>query len=82
MAEVTSYTDKDSFIIEVKLDEKDDRVCDYCNILLVAYDEKQEKLVCVENCYSTAYGLMCEKCIGSIEALKSYRKDEEYEEII
>jgi len=80
MAEVNSYETDKEFIIEVKLDEKDDRVCDYCNKLLVAYDEQQEKLVCVENCFSTAYGLMCEKCKGSIEALKTYTKGEEYKE--
>lgn len=80
MAEVNSYETENEFIIEVKLDEKDDRVCDYCNKLLVAYDEKQEKLVCVENCHSTAYGLLCDKCKGSIETFRSYNKGEEYKE--
>lgn len=80
MAEVNEYTTKDSFIIEVKLNEKDDRVCDYCNRLLVSYDEQKEKLICVENCYSTNYGLLCEKCRGNIDFLQDYRKDEEYRE--
>jgi len=80
MAEINDYETENEFIIEVKLDEKDDRVCDYCNKLLVVYDEKQKKLICVENCFSTAYGLMCEECRSDIEALKAYRKDEEYRE--
>ena len=67
MAEVKSYDTKDGFIIEIKLDETDDRICDYCNMLLVQYNRERKKLICLQNCYTTAYGLMCETCKGNIE---------------
>jgi len=81
MAEVREFSNDKEVIIQVKLDEKDTRVCDYCNKTLVTYDEKQKKLICVENCYSTYYGLLCEGCIGNIEAIKSFKKQEQYIEI-
>ena len=57
------------FIIHVKLQDGDPRVCDYCNKLLV-----DEEGITVEECHSTDYGLMCKGCLGSIKPIGSYRQ--------
>lgn len=57
------------FIIHVRLQEGDPRVCDYCNKLLV-----DEEGATVKECFSTDYGLMCRGCLGSIKPLNSYMK--------
>lgn len=57
----------DEFIIFVRLQEGDPRVCDYCNKLLV-----NEEGVTIEKCHSTDYGLMCKSCIGTIEPITSH----------
>jgi hypothetical protein len=59
------------FIIRVELDPGDPRVCDYCNRLLVDEDAKV-----VEDCHSTDWGLMCSKCLGSIEPISSHKQGE------
>ena len=65
-------------VIEVKLGDEDPRVCDYCDKLLVSYNDELKKLICVEDCFCTDYGLVCEKCKSDIPALKAYKKDTEY----
>jgi len=57
------------FVIHVRLQDGDPRVCDYCNTLLV-----DEKGIAVEDCFSTGYGLMCRKCLGSIKPLSSHKQ--------
>ena len=57
------------FIIRVELDPGDPRVCDYCNRLLVDEDAR-----CVEDCHSTEYGLVCNRCLGSIESISSHKQ--------
>lgn len=57
----------DEFIIFVRLQDGDPRVCDYCNRLLVDEDS-----VTVEECHSTDYGLMCKGCLGTIRPISSY----------
>jgi hypothetical protein len=57
------------FIIRVELDPGEPRVCDYCNKILV-----DEDAACVEDCYSTDYGLMCSKCLGTIDPISSHKK--------
>ncbi|MCP4649624.1 MAG: hypothetical protein GY853_06035 [PVC group bacterium] len=57
------------FIIFVRLDDGEPRVCDYCNTLLV-----NEKGVTAEECFSTDYGLMCLSCLGGIRPLLSYQR--------
>jgi hypothetical protein len=61
--------DDNPFIIKVTLQEGDPRVCDYCNKFLV-----DEEGVAVEDCFSTEYGLMCKKCLGTIKPLSSHRQ--------
>ncbi len=63
--------DEKPFVIHVRLEEGDPRVCDYCNDLLV-----DEEGVAVEDCFSTDYGLMCRRCLGSIEALSAHKQGE------
>ena len=60
---------KPDFIIKVELDPGDPRVCDYCNRFLVDHEAKV-----VENCFSTEYGLMCSKCLGTIESISSHKQ--------
>ena len=55
------------WIVHVRLQDGDPRVCDYCNKLLV-----DEEGVTVEECHTTDYGLMCKSCLGSIEPMRSY----------
>ena len=57
----------DEAVIEVKLSEGDPRVCDYCNDVLV--DEKGTR---VRKTHLTDYGLMCERCLGSMKPLATY----------
>ena len=57
----------DEAVIEVKLAEGDPRVCDYCNDVLV-----DEKGTTVRKIHLTDYGLMCDKCVGSIEPVATY----------
>ena len=57
------------FIIRVELDPGEPRVCDYCNRMLVDEDAR-----CVEECYSTDYGLMCPKCLGTIDTISTHKK--------
>ena len=59
------------FIIRVELDPGDPRVCDYCNKLLVDHEA-----TVVEDCCSTEYGLMCSRCLGSIEPISSHKQGE------
>jgi len=59
----------DEFIIVVRLQDGDPRVCDYCNRLLVDEDG-----VTVEECHTTDYGLMCKSCLGTIEPISSYEE--------
>ncbi|MDD5773243.1 MAG: hypothetical protein PHX78_07240 [bacterium] len=60
------------FVIEVRLDEGDPRVCDYCNKFLV-----NEHGITEEECFSTDYGLMCKKCLGKINPLTSHQPGED-----
>lgn len=55
------------FIIYVRLQDGDPRVCDYCNTLLVDEDG-----LTVKECHCTDYGLMCNKCLGDIKPISSY----------
>ena len=55
------------FIIKVELKDGDPRVCDYCAMFLV-----DEEGIAVEDCFSTDYGLMCRKCLGTIEPISSH----------
>lgn len=57
------------FIIHVRLEDGDPRVCDYCDRLLV-----DEEGIAVEDCFSTDYGLMCRKCLGRIKPISSHRQ--------
>lgn len=57
------------FIIHVRLQDGDPRVCDYCNKLLV-----DEEGITVEECHSTDYGLMCKSCLRSIKPISSYEQ--------
>ena len=72
-------------VIMVTLDETDPRVCDYCNELLVSYDEDEQsptfhKLVAVKRCHSTDYGLMCDECKGKeIEAFRTWEAGQTYD---
>lgn len=59
------------YIIEVRLEPGDPRVCDYCNKLLVDHEAKV-----VEDCFSTEYGLVCSKCLGSIPPISSHKEGE------
>ena len=59
--------ENNEFIIHVRLEDGDPRVCDYCNKLLV-----DEEGIAVEQCHSTDYGLMCKGCLGDIEPISSY----------
>lgn len=61
--------DDKPFIIEVRLEDGDPRVCDYCNDLLV-----DDRGIAVEDCFSTEYGLMCKECLGTIEPLSSHKQ--------
>ncbi len=58
---------EEPFIIHVRLQDGDPRVCDYCNKLLV-----DEEGIAVDKCFSTAYGLMCRGCLGSIKPISSH----------
>ncbi|MFH1287989.1 MAG: hypothetical protein ABII25_04755 [bacterium] len=60
------------FIIRVKLEDGDPRVCDYCNKFLV-----NEEGIAEEKCFSTEYGLMCKECIGTIEPITSHIQGED-----
>ena len=62
---------EDVFIIRVKLNDGDPRVCDYCNKFLV-----NEEGIAEEKCFSTEYGLMCRECLGSIEPITYYDQGE------
>jgi hypothetical protein len=55
------------WIVHVRLEDGDPRVCDYCNKLLV-----DEAGITAEDCFSTDYGLMCTGCLGDIEPIRSY----------
>jgi hypothetical protein len=70
-------------VIAVVLDPEDTRVCDYCNDVLISWDvderqpngtikEGKNALVVRRRCHSTDYGLMCDRCRGDIEALKTF----------
>ena len=70
-------------IIEVRLEPDDDRVCDFCvtNETLASYDSQQKKLICLENCYVTERGLMCQSCrntLKDIPVIVSFKEGEEY----
>ena len=58
------------FIIHVRLQDGDPRVCDYCNKLLV-----DEEGITIEECHSTEYGLMCRGCLGSIKPISSHKTE-------
>jgi hypothetical protein len=60
---------KPDFIIRVELGPGDPRVCDYCNKLLVDHEAKV-----VEECHSTEYGLVCNRCLGTIPPISSHRQ--------
>jgi len=64
--------DERPFVIHVRLQDGDPRVCDYCNDLLVGEDG-----LAVEDCFSTDYGLMCKECLGSIEPLTTHKQGED-----
>jgi len=55
------------FIIHVRLDDGDPRVCDYCNKLLVGEDG-----LTVASCHSTDHGLVCDKCLAGMTPFSSY----------
>ena len=57
------------FMIHVRLYDGDPRVCDYCNRLLV-----NEQAVAVKDCHSTDYGLMCNRCLGTIKPISSHKQ--------
>ena len=84
MGEIREYEDADfGHVIEIRLDNTDERVCDFCvtNASLAHYDEKLKKLICLENCYVTERGLMCQSCkekLKDIPVLVFFRKGEEY----
>jgi len=59
------------YVIKVKLEPGDIRVCDYCNKILV--DGEAEV---VKECHSTEYGLMCNNCLGSIQPITSHKAGE------
>lgn len=61
------------FVIEVRLEEGDPRVCDYCSKFLV-----NEQGIAEEECFSTEYGLMCRKCLGKkIKPITSHKPGED-----
>ena len=57
------------FIIKLVVPKGEPRVCDYCNCFLV-----DENAYVVDECFTTDYGLMCNRCIGRIRSLKGYMK--------
>ncbi len=61
----------DDAVIQVKVAEGTPRVCDYCNDTLI--DEQGEVL---EKAHLTDYGLMCDRCIGSIKPITTYSQGE------
>jgi hypothetical protein len=61
--------DEKPFVIHVRLQDGDPRVCDYCNRLLV-----DEEGIAVEDCHSTDYGLMCNRCLGGIKPFSSHKQ--------
>lgn len=58
-------------VIEIKVPEGEVRVCDYCNKVLI--DGKGGVL---KKCHLTDYGLMCDRCLGSIKPLITYLERE------
>lgn len=62
----------DIFIIHVRLEDGDPRVCDYCNKFLV-----DEEGIAEEKCFSTNHGLMCKKCLGTIKPITSHNQGED-----
>jgi hypothetical protein len=63
-------------VIFVRLDPDDARVCDYCNDVLIVFDDDAGALKVVKRCHSTSYGLMCDKCRGKIKAIRTYELGE------
>jgi hypothetical protein len=83
MARVREFEMNGCNVIAVVLDPEDTRVCDYCNEVLISWDEDERQtdgtvkpgrnaLVVRRRCHSTDYGLVCEGCGGGIEALRTF----------
>lgn len=77
MAQVIGY--RKSFgscrIMILKVSKEDQRVCDYCNIMLVAPGG-----VVIRKSYLTEYGIMCGDCIKGMGVLYIYKPGEDVSE--
>lgn len=87
MAETRKTKINGVLVITVHLDPDDTRVCDYCNSNLMVWDSEEQQangtikkgknaLVVRKRCHSTLYGLVCDKCKGDIQSLRTYEVDD------
>ena len=83
MAETHVTEINDVSVIAVLLDPEDTRVCDYCNDVLIVWGGGEQQLnseakkgknalIVRKRCHSTLYGLVCDKCKGDMQALRTY----------
>lgn len=63
--------EEEPWIIRVDVPKGELRVCDYCNCDLIDNEANA-----IEDCFTTDYGLMCRRCIGSIAPIKAYKRGE------
>jgi hypothetical protein len=61
----------DEEVIEVRTNEGESRVCDYCNTMLI-----DENGTAIRTAYLTDFGLICGDCIGDVEAQAIYPEGE------
>lgn len=57
----------DEAVIQIKVGEGEPRVCDYCNNILIDGEGKV-----LEKTHLTDYGLVCDKCLKTIEPAVTY----------
>jgi len=67
MAKIFTYN-----VVIVRLGKEDQRVCDYCNKILVAPGG-----VVLKTAFLTKYGMMCSNCIGQIQVICIYKVGED-----
>lgn len=73
-------------VIMMELGPEDTRVCDFCDEVLIVWDDdelnkdgvkkRKNALVVKKRCHSTSCGLICDSCKGDIESLKTYEVNE------
>lgn len=74
MAQVIGY--RKSFgscqIMLLRIEKEDERVCDYCGLVLVAPGG-----VVIRKSYLTEYGIMCSDCIKGMGVIHTYKPGED-----